>query len=84
MTQDETIKSDNIENILDKNNKILVVGTGGTGKSTLMKHLFLNSVQSEKYIPIFVELREINEMEDLKGFDILDFIMQKLSDFNFL
>ncbi|MFD0680657.1 MULTISPECIES: NACHT domain-containing protein [unclassified Paenibacillus] len=82
-SKDGLVQSSEIKKLLENNNKFLLIGTGGTGKSTLMKHLFLSAVESEKYIPIFIELREINDLEDITSFDLLDFMYQKISDFNF-
>ena len=43
--------------------RILIEGSGGMGKSMLMKYLFLKSIRPgtrEKYIPVFLELRRVN------------------------
>ena len=56
-----TIDTSNMNNILDIGNKIIITGTGGIGKSMLMKHFFLNTIQTTSYIPILVELRGLNE-----------------------
>ncbi len=54
------ISTDSISNIFDDNNYITIIGDAGSGKSTLIKHLFLNSI-SEKYkIPLLIELRYLN------------------------
>lgn len=65
------IKTDDINNIIGKSNKIIITGTGGIGKSILMKHLFLNSIEKGVKIPIFIELRDLN---DLKQINLLDYI----------
>lgn len=60
---DKTIKTDNIENIISISNKIIISGTGGIGKTTLLKHLFLNTIKETTYIPILIELRTVNTMD---------------------
>lgn len=43
---------------------ITIIGDGGSGKSTLVKHLFLNTIFEKSKIPILVELRYLNEDSD--------------------
>lgn len=45
-------------------NFITVIGDAGSGKSTLVKHLFLNSIFERKKIPILIELRYLNNASD--------------------
>ena len=56
-----TIDTSNVNNILNIGNKIIITGTGGIGKSMLMRHFFLNTIKTTSYIPILVELRGLNE-----------------------
>lgn len=56
-----------------KTNCVLFQGTGGIGKSTLMKYLFLNALDDKGYIPVFVELRELNDLNDDYNLDDLFF-----------
>lgn len=66
---------------LDLSNRIVVTGTGGSGKSVLIRHLFLDCMSQNEYIPILIELRDLNsgklsldeyiiETLDLHGFNI--------------
>lgn len=48
------------------NNNILITGTGGAGKTMLMRYLFLNTKNRGKYIPVFLELRKIAKQKDGK------------------
>lgn len=41
--------------------KVLLTDTAGMGKSTILKWLFLSSIQKNKGIPIFIELRRLSE-----------------------
>jgi hypothetical protein len=60
-------------------NCTVITGTAGSGKSTLMKHLFLSSFQHSDKLPIFVELRDIKE-DDL---NVVEFIYSAMQNNNF-
>ncbi len=51
------VKCDNINNIINNSRFNIIVGLGGMGKSTLMKHFFLNTIENNEFIPLFIELR---------------------------
>lgn len=42
------------EDLLDINNNVLIVGTGGAGKTMMLKYLFLNTRNRGSYIPVFL------------------------------
>lgn len=58
--KDKTIDTSDINNLINLTNKIIITGTGGVGKSTLMHHLFLNTIKLTDYIPVLIELRSLN------------------------
>ena len=72
----EEFAVDSVDNILDISNFVIIQGTGEIGKSTLMKHLFINELEKKDLIPIFIELKDINDLE--KGYDIYDIVFNKL------
>ncbi|NVH61949.1 hypothetical protein HQ621_13655 [Pseudomonas simiae] len=41
--------------------RVVIAGTGGCGKSVFMRHLFLDCIKQMKYVPVFVELRDLND-----------------------
>lgn len=51
--------------LLDKYGRILITDTAGMGKSTLMKRMFLNVIDEQFGIPIFIELRRLNENNNI-------------------
>lgn len=69
-----------IENIIDlkelfkRSNFLTIIGSAGSGKSMLMKHIFLSTVKQSYKIPIVVELRNLN---DFNG-SIFDYISEIL------
>lgn len=77
-----TIDTSNINNVLNLGNKIIITGTGGIGKSMLMRHFFLNTINKTQFIPILVELRGLNEYpaEDIS---IEEYIYKLLGIFGF-
>ena len=58
---------------------LIIEGSGGIGKSTLMKHLFLSELELKDYIPIFIELKDFNEEEHL---DLEQLMLKKLNQFH--
>lgn len=78
--EDDIINTEEINNLLEYNNCIMIFGSGGTGKSTLFKHLFLNTIHTTNLIPIFLELKNIND-KDYNNFE--DFIYESLTNLNF-
>lgn len=59
-------------------NFIIIQGTGGIGKSTLMKHLFINELEKKDLIPIFLELKDINDLDT--DYKVEDIIFEKLDN----
>lgn len=51
--------------LLDKYSRILITDTAEMGKSTLMKRMFLDVIDGQFGIPIFIELRRLNENNDI-------------------
>ncbi|GAB5341247.1 NACHT domain-containing protein [Pseudomonas fluorescens] len=75
----QSIVEPDIDLCFRSSNRIIISGTGGSGKSVLLKHLFLDCIASGAYVPIMVELRDLNGL-DIK---LDDFISEILSDFGF-
>lgn len=67
----KNVSTENINNLLKISHKLIITGTGGVGKTTLMKHLYLNSISETNYIPVFIELRDFNNIdsEEINLFD---------------
>jgi len=78
LLDEDSIDCESVDNILEYSHFNLVIGNGGMGKSTLMKHFFLNAFEHDKYIPIFIELRGYNE-----SVSILDYCYQSIYNLGF-
>lgn len=59
----EIIDPLDIDNILELSHFIIIDGNGGIGKSTMMKHLFINELSKKRFIPILFELKDYNNFE---------------------
>lgn len=59
----KSFNSSNTNDFFKESNYITIIGNAGSGKSMLMKHLFLSSIKSGSRIPIFIELRYLNEFD---------------------
>ena len=55
------IPSEDISKLFNKSNYITLIGNAGSGKSTIVKYLFIDAVQKGYKIPIKIELRYLNE-----------------------
>lgn len=62
--KNDIIKTDNSERIFDESNNVIVTGTGGIGKSMFVKHIFINQIQQNMTIPIFIELKSLNDFDN--------------------
>lgn len=60
--------------IFDDKRCVSLIGYAGSGKSMLMKHIFLSTLHSYTLIPIVIELRDLNDYEG----SISDFIYSKV------
>lgn len=76
------IDTSNVTHLLNISNKLIITGTGGIGKSILLKHLFLNTIKNTEYIPVLIELRKFNNIET-KDISLYNAIYQNLSDNGF-
>jgi hypothetical protein len=70
------IDTRSVKNLIEISNSLIITGIAGSGKSTLMKYLFLDSIKNEIGIPIFVEIRNIKK-------DILSDLFEILKKSNF-
>jgi hypothetical protein len=75
--KNSTIKTNKLSELLKIGPRLIITGTAGVGKSTLMKRLFLRALD-ERYIPIFVELRSADHNEDL-----IDSIYKQMANLGF-
>ena len=55
----EIIDANDINNVLDRSRFSIIQGTGGIGKSTLLKHFFIDELKKNDLIPLFFELRNL-------------------------
>ena len=73
------LDTSNINNLISKEKKIVITGSGGMGKSILLKHLFLNAIEETGYIPVLIELRSMNSFDEknisIKGM-VYDMLVQ--------
>jgi predicted NACHT family NTPase len=63
----------NIKNIFAKKRYVTIIGDAGSGKSTLIKHLFLNAIFTDFAIPILVELRYLNDYDN----NFIEYVIEK-------
>lgn len=69
---------DSVNKVLDISRFIIISGTGGIGKSTLMRHLFISGLKTKELIPIIIELKDINSINN--DYDFQEFLFQKFND----
>lgn len=75
----DIIKPTTTRVLTDLSKFLIIEGSGGIGKSTLMKHLFLSELELKDYIPIFIELKDFNDEEHL---DLEKLLLKKLNQFH--
>lgn len=79
--KNETVPTDTVDALMEISNNILITGTGGIGKSMLMRYLFLNTREMETYVPVFVQLRKVSNQK--KGeVSVLKLIFTCMADYD--
>tara|TARA_R110002072_G_scaffold174234_2_gene329168 strand:- start:256 stop:2205 length:1950 start_codon:yes stop_codon:yes gene_type:complete len=66
-----------VRDMLAVGTRFLISGIGGAGKSILMRHLLYDSVKSIDYMPVFIELRDLNSSEA----SLFDYILYEVAKF---
>ena len=61
--QENRIPTDSIKELFSDKQYITLIGSAGSGKSTIVKYLFLNAIDSQFKIPIKIELRYLNDFD---------------------
>lgn len=59
-----SIEINNFNEIFENYQYLTIIGNAGSGKSMLIKHIFLSSVVNCKRIPIIIELRNLNNCNE--------------------
>lgn len=77
----EEIDTSSVEPLLEISKNILILGTGGVGKSMLTRYLFLDTAAYEGYVPVLIELRRIGSQSSGE-LSILDLIYSCMKDFD--
>ena len=57
---DEKIETVDCKTLFKENNFVTLIGTAGSGKSTILKFLLVNSIETKFKVPIKIELRYLN------------------------
>ena len=78
----KVIETKDINNILDIGHKLIVSGTGGIGKTIMLKYFFVDCVKRTDLIPVLVELRGLNDRET-KDISLSGYIYENLKMYNF-
>lgn len=78
---EKEINSSDMNNIIEFGHKIIITGTAGIGKTTLLRHLFINTINKTNLIPVFVELRSVNSEET--EVSVFDLIYRSLLNYGF-
>lgn len=75
---EHTFESTAASDLKQLGHPILIVGSGGSGKSVLAKHLVLDCASAKSGIPVLLELRNISSSED----NVLELFMERLDIFS--
>jgi len=77
--KEQPIDTTSLANFMQGPHFLIISGSGGTGKSMLMRHFFLDALLGDQlYIPIFVELRNLRDKLSL-----MDVMYQTVSRLGF-
>lgn len=72
------VRTESVGELFVEKQYITVLGSAGSGKSTLVRYLFLNALDSGFRIPITVELRYLNDFDG----SVIEFIRDRIFKLN--
>ena len=72
--EEKRISTEDVSKLFAKTNFITIIGSAGSGKSTIVKYLYLDSVTRNFKIPIKIELRYLNDYKS----SITDYIFDEI------
>ncbi|MDR0189743.1 NACHT domain-containing protein [Pseudomonas yamanorum] len=76
---DTVLSEDDVISYIGLNQRVVVLGSAGSGKSTFCRSVFLDLVEKPIGVfPIFIELRHLNSLAEV---NILDYLCEVLTDF---
>lgn len=78
---DDVIDTSSVDPLLELSKNILILGTGGIGKSMLMRYFFLNTYSLGNYVPVLLEMRRISN-QNPNAISILDLIYSSMESFD--
>ena len=70
------VSTKHVADVLRLGSRLIIAGHAGAGKSIVMRHLFIDACRTERYLPIYVELRAVNQAKE--DTSIVDLIYQAL------
>jgi GTPase SAR1 family protein len=68
------IATDSISKLFEKKQFITLIGNAGSGKSTIVKYLFLNAIDTNFKVPIKLELRYLNDYDG----SVIEYVKDKI------
>ncbi len=71
------IEKADLKDILEINEYSIITGSGGSGKSIFLRHLLIDAIKNYNKIPVFLELRNLNQGET----NFKDYLHKSLKDF---
>lgn len=74
---DVNIHALSLSDALEVSSKCIISGTAGSGKSVLLRHLFLDTLKTKKYVPVILELRDFDEADS----NLTSFILRTLANY---
>lgn len=76
----EIISTESVKDLFIRNNFVTIIGDAGSGKSTLIKHLFITSFLESYKAPIFIALRDLDiQKSDLEVYIRTNILQNKLA-----
>jgi len=87
----DEIDTPTFANCANQSKHVVILGLGGSGKSILMRHLFLDCIKNKAFVPVHIELRDLNSREfslesliehtlDLYGFKLPSEFIEKAKE----